>query len=81
MRSCRPNLAKPESRPKMLGEPKGPATDHVFLDIEDAVVPIAKADPRKNIVAALKEDGCESKTAPCVLATGRRWGHRLTWSK
>jgi citrate lyase subunit beta / citryl-CoA lyase len=49
-RSC---LAVPGSNPKMLDKAQGLPTDQVFLDLEDAVAPLAKPDARKNIVAAL----------------------------
>jgi citrate lyase subunit beta / citryl-CoA lyase len=39
----------------MLGKAQGLAADQVFLDLEDAVAPLAKPDARKNIVAALNE--------------------------
>jgi citrate lyase subunit beta/citryl-CoA lyase len=53
-RSC---LAVPGSSPKMLGKAKGLPADQVFLDLEDAVAPLAKADARRNVVAALNEGG------------------------
>src|SRR5215471_12290527 len=49
-RSC---LAVPGSSVKMLGKAQGLPADQVFLDLEDAVAPLAKPDARKNIVAAL----------------------------
>jgi citrate lyase subunit beta/citryl-CoA lyase len=51
-RSC---LAVPGSNVKMLGKAQGLPADQVFLDLEDAVAPLAKAEARKNIVAALSE--------------------------
>ena len=45
----------PGSSPKMLGKAQGLPADQVFLDLEDAVAPLAKPDARKNIVAALNE--------------------------
>jgi citrate lyase subunit beta/citryl-CoA lyase len=51
-RSC---LAVPGSNPKMLDKAQGLPADQVFLDLEDAVAPLAKPDARKNIVAALTE--------------------------
>src|SRR5690242_14766608 len=51
-RSC---LAVPGSSVKMLGKAQGLPADQVFLDLDDAVAPLAKADARKNIVAALNE--------------------------
>jgi citrate lyase subunit beta/citryl-CoA lyase len=46
----------------MLEKAKGLPADQVFLDIEDAVAPLAKPDARRNIVAALNEGGFEGKT-------------------
>ncbi|GAA5192977.1 aldolase/citrate lyase family protein [Rugosimonospora acidiphila] len=51
-RSC---LAVPGSNPKMLGKAQGLPADQVFLDLEDAVAPLAKPGARKNIVAALRD--------------------------
>ena len=45
----------------MLDKAKGLPADQVFMDIEDAVAPIAKPDARKNIVAALNEGGYDGK--------------------
>ena len=61
LRSRRSNLAVPGSSPKMLDKARGLPADQVFLDIEDAVAPLAKPDARKNIVAALNEGGFEGK--------------------
>ena len=63
-RSIRPrrsNLAVPGSSPKMLDKAKGLPADQVFMDIEDAVAPLAKPDARENIVAALNEGGYDGK--------------------
>ena len=49
-RSC---LAVPGSSPKMLDKAQGLPADQVFLDLEDAVAPLAKPEARKNIVSAL----------------------------
>ncbi len=51
-RSC---LAVPGSNPKMLDKAQGLPADQVFLDLEDAVAPLAKPGARKNIVAALRD--------------------------
>ncbi|MFK3985438.1 HpcH/HpaI aldolase/citrate lyase family protein [Micromonospora sp. NPDC050397] len=51
-RSC---LAVPGSSVKMLGKAQGLGVDQVFLDLEDAVAPLAKSDARRNVVAALNE--------------------------
>jgi citrate lyase subunit beta/citryl-CoA lyase len=61
LRPRRSNLAVPGSSPKMLEKAKGLPADQVFLDIEDAVAPLAKPDARKNIVAALNEGGYDGK--------------------
>ena len=49
-RSCH---AVPGSNPRFLEKAQGLGSDQVFLDIEDSVAPIAKADARKNIVEVL----------------------------
>ena len=49
----------------MIDKAKGLGADQVFLDIEDAVAPLAKPDARKNIVAALNEGGW-GETIRCV---------------
>ena len=61
IRPRRSNLAVPGSSPKMLDKAKGLLADQVFMDIEDAVAPLAKPDARKNIVAALNEGGYDGK--------------------
>ena len=53
-RSC---LAVPGSNPRFLEKAKSLPADQVFLDLEDAVAPLAKPAARKNIVAALNEGG------------------------
>jgi len=45
----------------MLDKAKGLPADQLFMDIEDAVAPIAKPEARKNIVAALNEGGYGDK--------------------
>ena len=62
MRSRRSCHAVPGSNPRFLEKAQGLDSDQVFLDIEDSVAPIAKADARKNIVD--------------VLNTGD-WGNRV----
>ncbi len=49
-RSCH---AVPGSNARFLEKAQGLDSDQVFLDIEDSVAPIAKADARKNIVEVL----------------------------
>ena len=60
-RSRRSNLAVPGSSLKMLDKARGLPADQVFMDLEDAVAPLAKPEARKNIVAALNEGGYEGK--------------------
>jgi citrate lyase subunit beta/citryl-CoA lyase len=54
-RPRRSNLAVPGSSVKMLDKAQGLPADQVFLDLEDAVAPLAKPAARKNIVAALND--------------------------
>ena len=61
LRSRRSCLAVPGSNPRFLEKAKGLDADQVFLDLEDAVAPLAKPDARKNIVAALNEGGWGEK--------------------
>ena len=60
-RPRRSSLAVPGSSVKMLDKARGLNSDQLFMDLEDAVAPIAKADARKNIVQALNEGGYEDK--------------------
>jgi citrate lyase subunit beta / citryl-CoA lyase len=61
MRPRRSCLAVPGSNPRFLEKAKGLDADQVFLDLEDAVAPLAKPDARKNVVAALNEGGWGQK--------------------
>ena len=61
LRPRRSSLAVPGSSVKMLDKARGLNSDQLFMDLEDAVAPIAKADARKNIVQALNEGGYEDK--------------------
>jgi citrate lyase subunit beta/citryl-CoA lyase len=45
----------------MLDKARSLKSDQLFMDLEDAVAPLAKADARKNIVQALNEGGYEDK--------------------
>jgi citrate lyase subunit beta/citryl-CoA lyase len=58
-RSC---LSVPGSSVKMLDKAQGLPADMVFMDLEDAVAPLAKPDARKNIVAALNDGDWSGKT-------------------
>ncbi len=57
-RSC---MAVPGSNPRFLEKAQGIDADHVFLDIEDSVAPVAKPDARKNIVDVLNHGDWGSK--------------------
>jgi citrate lyase subunit beta / citryl-CoA lyase len=61
----------------MLDKAQGLPADQVFLDLEDSVAPLAKADARKNIVAALL-DGDWSGTARVVRVNDltTQWAYR-----
>ncbi|NLU83883.1 CoA ester lyase [Rhodococcus sp. HNM0569] len=50
-------LAVPGSSRKMIDKAKALPADEIFLDLEDAVAPLAKADARAQVAAALTEDG------------------------
>jgi citrate lyase subunit beta / citryl-CoA lyase len=50
-------LSVPGSSAKMIEKAKGLAADEVFLDLEDAVAPDAKAQARTAVAAALAEPG------------------------
>ena len=54
-RARRVQLSTPGSSEKMMQKAAESKADHVFLDLEDAVAPLAKPDARKNIVAALND--------------------------
>ncbi|MGW0483699.1 HpcH/HpaI aldolase/citrate lyase family protein [Nonomuraea sp. NPDC003214] len=62
MRSRRSVLAVPGSNPRFLEKAQGLPADEVFLDLEDAVAPLAKEEARRNIVAALREGDWTGKT-------------------
>ncbi|MFI6598800.1 HpcH/HpaI aldolase/citrate lyase family protein [Nonomuraea sp. NPDC050536] len=62
MRSRRSVLAVPGSSPRFLEKAQTLPVDEVFLDLEDAVAPLAKEEARKNIVGALREGDWTGKT-------------------
>ncbi|KUI30059.1 citrate (pro-3S)-lyase [Mycobacterium sp. IS-1496] len=53
-RTC---LSVPGSSAKMIDKAKGLPADEVFLDLEDAVAPEAKAEARTRVAVALAESG------------------------
>ncbi|AOW94337.1 citrate (pro-3S)-lyase [Rhodococcus sp. WMMA185] len=50
-------LAVPGSSRKMIDKAKGLPADEIFLDLEDAVAPLAKRKARTAVAEALAEDG------------------------
>jgi citrate lyase subunit beta/citryl-CoA lyase len=73
-RTC---LAVPASSPRFLAKARGLAADEVFLDLEDAVAPAAKAAARGAAAAALTEGGWDGKLLAVRVndaATG--WAYR-----
>lgn len=75
-RRRRCQLSVPGSNPKMLENAAASGADHVFLDLEDAVAPNAKASARSNIVDALNHLDWGGKVR-CVRIndTGTQWCH------
>lgn len=61
LRSRRTTLAVPGSSDRMLEKAKTLQVDEIFMDLEDAVAPSAKAEARAKIVAALNEGGYEGQ--------------------
>ncbi|MBV2363828.1 HpcH/HpaI aldolase/citrate lyase family protein [Streptomonospora nanhaiensis] len=60
-RSRRSVLAVPGSNPRFIEKARGLEVDAFFLDLEDAVAPLAKEAARETVVAALKEGGWGGK--------------------
>ncbi|MFD7509837.1 HpcH/HpaI aldolase/citrate lyase family protein [Streptomyces sp. NPDC059853] len=61
-RSRRSVLAVPGSNPRFLEKAQGLPADAVFLDLEDAVAPLAKERARHAVVEALNEGDWGAKT-------------------
>ncbi|MFR9729881.1 HpcH/HpaI aldolase/citrate lyase family protein [Saccharopolyspora sp. MS10] len=73
-RSC---LAVPGSSAKMIDKARGLAVDSFFLDLEDAVAPLAKDEARSRVVAALNEGGWDGKVRTVrVNDLTSRWTYR-----
>lgn len=62
MRARRSCLSVPGSNPKMLGKAPSLPADEVFMDLEDSVAPLAKAEARGNVIDALKNNDWSGKT-------------------
>ncbi|MFI6818478.1 HpcH/HpaI aldolase/citrate lyase family protein [Nonomuraea sp. NPDC050328] len=77
MRSRRSILAVPGSSLRFLEKAQTLPADEVFLDLEDAVAPLAKAEARKNIVDALRTGDWSGKTrAVRVNGLETQWTYR-----
>jgi citrate lyase subunit beta/citryl-CoA lyase len=61
----------------MLEKAKGLDADAIFMDLEDSVAPLAKADARKNVVSALTEGGYGEKI---LTVRVNDWTTRWTYS-
>ncbi|TCJ94976.1 HpcH/HpaI aldolase/citrate lyase family protein [Nocardia alba] len=61
-RPRRTTLAVPGSSQKMIDKARDLTADSLFLDLEDACAPAAKADGRKIIATSLNEGGFGAKT-------------------
>ena len=62
VRSRRSCLAVPGSNPRMIEKSRGLAVDYVFLDLEDAVAPAAKARARSAVAEAVAAGGWTAAT-------------------
>jgi citrate lyase subunit beta/citryl-CoA lyase len=61
----------------MLGKAQGLPVDQVFLDLEDAVSPLAKEDARSNVVAALNDGDWGTKIRVVrVNDVTTKWSYR-----
>jgi len=72
-RSC---LAVPGSSEKMLKKAQGLPADQVFLDLEDAVAPVAKPAARTTVVEALNHGDWSGKTRVVrINDADTEWAH------
>lgn len=71
-RSC---LAVPASSARKLEKARTTAADAVVLDLEDAVLPAAKADARTALVTALADPSWRPAVGVRVNAPGSAWCH------
>src|SRR5271154_2082646 len=72
-RSC---LAVPASSERFISKARGLPADEVFLDLEDAVAPAAKAQARANAVTAVAGDWGGRLVAVRVNDAATQWAHR-----
>lgn len=69
-------LAVPGSSERFIAKSRTVDADAIFLDLEDAVAPGAKAEARAQIVAALTDP--QGWKAPCVTVRVNDWSSRWT---
>lgn len=73
-RSC---LAVPGSSDKMIAKAAGLEVDQVFLDLEDSVAPIAKAEARERVIDALAGQTWAAQTKVVrVNDVGTEWAYQ-----
>jgi citrate lyase subunit beta/citryl-CoA lyase len=72
-RSC---LAVPASSERFIAKARGLPADQVFLDLEDAVAPAAKAQARANAAAAVAGEWGGRVLAVRVNDATTQWAHR-----
>ncbi|GAA3230790.1 CoA ester lyase [Actinocorallia longicatena] len=76
-RSRRTTLAVPGSSARFIEKAQSLPADEIFLDLEDAVAEDAKAEARKNVVAALNEGDWSGKVrAVRVNALDTPWTYK-----
>jgi citrate lyase subunit beta / citryl-CoA lyase len=75
-RPRRTTLAVPGSSPRFLQKARGLPADEVFLDLEDAVAPAAKADARLQVTQALRADWGPTIRAVRVNDASTGWAYR-----
>ncbi|NYH80079.1 citrate lyase subunit beta/citryl-CoA lyase [Actinopolyspora biskrensis] len=76
-RSRRSCLAVPGSAPRMIEKARGLVVDQFFLDLEDAVAPLVKAEARGEVVGALNAGGWGDKIRTVrVNALDTEWTYR-----
>jgi citrate lyase subunit beta/citryl-CoA lyase len=76
IRPRRSTLAVPGSSERFLAKAAGLAADEVFLDLEDAVAPSAKAAARDLVAAALRADWAAKVKAVRVNDARTGWAYR-----
>jgi citrate lyase subunit beta / citryl-CoA lyase len=75
-RPRRTTLAVPGSSPRFLEKARGLPADEVFLDLEDAVAPSAKASARPQVARALQADWGTKIRAVRINDASTGWAYR-----